>query len=235
MRGKLILIYKTNMFKGGTLMMVLKRKQVVVLSLILMIIVAGVLQYSYNKSSTSVNEWDDISVDNSYEDIAIEETEEDDVRLGEAVYVDRELMDEDTFVKKDDEEEDEGSEKALEASQEANDFFAQAKINREVNRSRDQDVLKEITQDTASSEDLKKSAQELMMQIIENSEKEMRIETLIKEKGFKDVVVLFGSDGSVDVVVKTPSLTSVQVAQIADITSRHADVDIKDIYVRQKF
>lgn len=215
--------------------MVLKRKQVVVLSLILMIIVAGVLQYSYNKSSTSVNEWDDISVDNSYEDIAIEETEEDDVRLGEAVYVDRELMDEDTFVKKDDEEEDEGSEKALEASQEANDFFAQAKINREVNRSRDQDVLKEITQDTASSEDLKKSAQELMMQIIENSEKEMRIETLIKEKGFKDVVVLFGSDGSVDVVVKTPSLTSVQVAQIADITSRHADVDIKDIYVRQKF
>ncbi|NLI58452.1 MAG: SpoIIIAH-like family protein [Clostridium sp.] len=216
-------------------MMVLKRKQVVVLSLILMIIVAGVLQYSYNKSSTSVNEWDDISVDNSYEDIAIEETEEDDVRLGEAVYVDRELMDEDTFVKKDDEEEDEGSEKALEASQEANDFFAQAKINREVNRSRDQDVLKEITQDTASSEDLKKSAQELMMQIIENSEKEMRIETLIKEKGFKDVVVLFGSDGSVDVVVKTPSLTSVQVAQIADITSRHADVDIKDIYVRQKF
>lgn len=223
------------MFKGGTLMMVLKRKQVVVLSLILMIIVAGVLQYSYNKSSTSVNEWDDISVDNSYEDIAIKETEEDDVRLGEAVYVDRELMDEDTFVKKDDEEEDEGSEKALEASQEANDFFAQAKINREVNRSRDQDVLKEITQDTASSEDLKKSAQELMMQIIENSEKEMRIETLIKEKGFKDVVVLFGSDGSVDVVVKTPSLTSVQVAQIADITSRHADVDIKDIYVRQKF
>ena len=81
-------------------MMVLKRKQVVVLSLILMIIVAGVLQYSYNKSSTSVNEWDDISVDNSYEDIAIEETEEDDVRLGEAVYVDRELMDEDTLLKK---------------------------------------------------------------------------------------------------------------------------------------
>ena len=46
---------------------------------------------------------------------------------------------------------------------------------------------------------------------------------------------MFGSDGSVDVVVKTPSLTSVQVAQIADITSRHADVDIKDIYVRQSF
>ena len=221
--------------------MVFKRKQVVVLSLILMIIVAGVLQYSYNKSSTSVNEWDDISVGNSYENIAIEEIEKEDVRIGEAVYVDRELMDEDIYVKEENEdkdrekEEDKGSEKALQASQEANDFFAQAKINREVTRSRDQDVLKEISQDVSSSEDLKKSAQELMMEIMGNSEKEMRIETLIKEKGFKDVVVLFGSDGSVDVVVKTPSLTSVQVAQIAEITSRHADVDIKDIYVRPKF
>lgn len=218
-------------------MMVLKRKQVVVLSLILMIIVAGVLQYSYNKSGTSTDELNDISVDNSYEDLAVEEAEDEDVRLGEAVYVDRELMDEDIYVKKDDEDEDEDkdSEKVLEASQEANDFFAQAKINREITRSMDQDVLKEITEDASSSEELKISAQELMMQIIENSEKEMRIETLIKEKGYKDAVVLFGSDGSVDVVIKTPSLTSVQVAQIADITSRHADVDIKDIYIRQKF
>ena len=92
---------------------------------------------------------------------------------------------------------------------------------------RDQDVLKEITQDTASSEDLKKSAQGIDDADNRKFRKEMRIETLIKEKGFKDVVVLFGSDGSVDVVVKTPSLTSVQVAQIANITSRHADVDIR--------
>ena len=42
---------------------------------------------------------------------------------------------------KDDEEEDEGSEKALEASQEANDFCP-GEDKQEVNRSRDQDVLK---------------------------------------------------------------------------------------------
>ncbi|HAA43177.1 MAG TPA: SpoIIIAH-like family protein [Ruminiclostridium sp.] len=217
-------------------MMVLKRKQVVVLSLILMIIVAGILQYTYNKSGSSSDGLDDISAGNIYENMVLDEEGDEDVRLGEAVYVDSELMDDDIFVKKEDgEDKDEEGEKALEASKEANDFFAQAKINREVTRSRDQDVLKEITQDATSSEELKKSAQELMMQIIENSEKEMRIETLIKEKGYKDVVVLFGSDGSVDVVVKAPSLTSVQVAQIADIASRHADVDIKDVYVRQKF
>lgn len=215
-------------------MMLFKRKQVVVLSLILMIIVAGILQYSYNRSGISDNdEWDDISIGNSYENVAIDQAEDEDVHIGEAVYVDIGLMEEDIDVKKDDEYG--KDEQALQASQDANDFFAQAKINREVTRSRDQDVLKEISQDTASSEDVKKSAQQLMMDIIENSEKEMRIETLIKEKGFKDAVVLFSSDGSIDVVIKTPSLTSIQVAQIADITSRHAEVDIKDIYVRPKF
>ncbi len=49
-------------------MMVFKRKQIVVLSLVLMIVVAGYLQYSYKKSSISVN-----SKDNE--------------KLGEAVYV----------------------------------------------------------------------------------------------------------------------------------------------------
>ncbi|MDQ2085306.1 SpoIIIAH-like family protein [Herbivorax sp. ANBcel31] len=217
-------------------MMVFKRKQVVVLSLILMIVVAGYLQYSYNKSSVSVNEWDDVSVGDSYENVTIDETEENDVRLGEAVYVDRDLMGDDIEAKKEDEEEDkDDKQEALKASQDTNNFFAQAKINREITRSRDKDVLKEISEDVGSSEELKKNAQELMMKIIGNSEKEMRVETLIKEKGFNDVVVLFGSDGSVDVIVKTPSLTSVQVAQIADITSRHAEVDIQDIYVRPKF
>jgi len=43
-------------------MMVLKRKQIVVLSLILMIVVAGYLQYSYNNSGSSGNDSDDISV-----------------------------------------------------------------------------------------------------------------------------------------------------------------------------
>jgi len=60
-------------------MMVLKRKQIVVLSLILMIVVAGYLQYSYNNSGSSGNDSDDISVSQFDE-----ETES----LGEAWYVD---------------------------------------------------------------------------------------------------------------------------------------------------
>jgi len=56
-----------------------------------------------------------------------------------------------------------------------------------------------------------------------------------KNKGFSDVVVVFGDDGSVDVVVKAPSISSVEVAQIAEITSRQAGVDISDVHVSNKF
>ena len=43
-------------------MMVFKRKQIVVLSLVLMIVVAGYLQYSYNKNGESVSNLEDVSI-----------------------------------------------------------------------------------------------------------------------------------------------------------------------------
>lgn len=216
--------------------MVFKRKQIVVLSLILMIVVAGYLNYSYNKSSVSVSDLEDVSVSDS----ADSET----TRLGEAVFVDNTLMTEAEKSKdkenkdKDtdkDKNTDKDNKKALQASKEANDFFAQAKMDRDVTRGRDTEALKEITEDPQASKELKSQAYEQMMKILGNSDREMRIETLIKNKGFSDVVVLFGNDGSMDIVVKAPSLSAVQVAQISDIASRQAKIDIKNIHVRSIF
>ncbi|HOM01344.1 MAG TPA: SpoIIIAH-like family protein [Acetivibrio sp.] len=215
-------------------MMVLKRKQIVVLSLILMIVVAGYLQYSYNKSGMSVNDSDDISV-SEFDD----ETE----RLGEALYVDNTMVLDDE--KKDDKKEEKREEdkkekskqenKAVQASKEANEFFAQAKMDKDVTRARDREELEKITNDENATEEQKAQAYEKMLTLLDNSDKEMRIETLIKNKGFSDVVVFFGDDGSVDVVVKAPSISSVEVAQIAEIASRQAGVDISDVHVSNKF
>lgn len=207
-------------------MMVFRRKQIVVLSLVMMIVIAGYLQYSYKKSSISVSE----VVDN------------DSPRLGEAVYVENyEDFDSETALnsedadKKDNKKEDnkkEDSKKTVQASKMANDFFAQAKIDRDVTRGKNKDELENITKDPESSKELKSQANEKMLALIENSEKEMAIETLIKEKGFSDVVVFIAEDKSLDIVVKAPSLTDVEATQIADIAARHANVPITDVYVR---
>lgn len=238
-------------------MMVLKRRQIVVLSLILMIVVAGFLQLSYNKGNNIESD-----------DVAVNETTTNDIdtpKLGDAAFVDnsnvedkkntdnKEADKKDTNKtdadKKDKDEKNKDKKtddkktddkktddkKALQASKQADDFFAQAKIQKEIVRAQDTEALREIAQSPDATDIMKKEASQQMMKIIANSDKEMRIETLIKEKGFSDVVVLFADDGSLDIVVKAPSLSDLEVAQIADIASRQANVDMNNIYIRKEF
>lgn len=205
-------------------MMVYKRKQIVVLSLVLMIIVAGYLQYSYRKSSSST-------------------AGKEDGRLGEAVYVDGMSLEEELSKSKKDEKEEKKNEKKddkkaqeeVEASQQANDFFYQAKIEKEVARSQGREALAEITEDTSASPETVAKAHEMIMDMVTLAEKEAKIELLVKDLGFSDVVALFGDDGSLDIVVKAPSLSSTEVAQIADIASRQADIEISKIVVSSKY
>ncbi len=188
-------------------MMVFKRKQVVVLALVMMIVVAGYLQYTYRASSISVSE-------------------KENGKLGEAVYVDGQETKGST----------EGnSDATVSASKQANDFFAQAKLDREIARGKDNEALKAITTDETASKDTKLKAQEKLMKIVDNSQREVRLETLIKDSGFADVVTLFGDDGSIDVIVKSQNLTSSQVAKITDVVARQANVPINKIHIKNIF
>ena len=196
-------------------MVVFKRKQIVVLALILVIVVAGYLQYSYKQGSTSA------AKDNG--------------KLGEAVYVDSQaengglaLVEAKTEDKKDKKTE-------VSASKMANDFFAQAKIDKEVSRSKSSSSLKVITEDTNASADTREVAYDKMMALVEKADKEMRIETLIKDAGFSDSLAVFADDGSIDIIVKAPSLTTAEIAQISDIVSRQASVDIEKIHIKKLF
>lgn len=204
-------------------MMVFKRKQIVVLSLVLMIVVAGYLQYSYKKSSVTVG-----GNDNS--------------KIGEAVYVEsndptaKDQKDQKDQKDKTNQNKKDTKASSISASKQANDFFAQAKLDKEVTRSKEEDSLKAITEDTKVTKEAKAKAYDQMVKMIGNSEKEMKVETLVKKMGFSDVVALFGDDGSLDIVVKSQTLTSSQVAQITDIASRQANVsDLDKIHIKNIF
>ena len=209
-------------------MVVFKRKQIVVLSLVLMIVIAGYLQYSYKKSSISVS--DTVEIDSP--------------RLGEPVYVDNtEVLDNEVAEKtkdldnKDNKKDDKkgDSKKTVQASKVANDFFAQAKMDKDVTRGKNKDELENITKDPSANKELKSQANSKMLAIIDKSEREMAIETLIMEKGYGDAVVFMADNGSVDIVVKTQSLSDIEATQIADIAARQANVAIADVHVRDIF
>jgi hypothetical protein len=190
----------------------LKRKQIIVLSLVLMLFVAGYLQYRYNRNS--------------------QYSENDSPQVGDAVYVDsQDATDKakvDTAVTGDEE-------KTATASKEANSFFAQAKMDRDTTRDKDIETMKGIYEDDMASKDAKSKAYEKMIKIVENNQKEANIETLIKEKGFSDVVALFSDDGVVDVVVKAPAISKADWAKIVDIVARQGNVPLDKIVIKNMF
>lgn len=182
-------------------MMVFKRKQIVALSLVVMIIIAGYLQYTYNKSSTASSKSDS--------------------KLGEAVYVDN-----------DGNKVQNTSNKKAKTTASSTDYFIQTRLNREMAREKGIEAMEQITQDVNASDEVKAKAYEKIMQLKANSEKEARIEALLQEQGYEDVVVLFADDESVDVYVKADSLTQSQSTQIAETVSRQGNVDMTNIYIK---
>lgn len=187
----------------------MKRKQIVVISLVLMILIAGYVQYTYKRSSVSTSE---------------KETG----KLGEAVFVDNNeaiSIDSESTISSSD----------LKASKLANDYFAQAKLDKEVTRSKDTDDLKSITEDVNASKESKNKAYDDMMSIINESQKELKIETLIKKIGFSDVIALIGEDNSIDVVVKAPSLRESEISQITDIVVREVKADMNGIVIKNLY
>ncbi len=205
-------------------MVVFKRKQIVALSLVLMIVIAGYLQYSYKKSSVSVFETEDVNSE---------------PQLGEAVYVENNMLAEediaDSFESSTEVIEKSDNINEILASKEANDFFLQAKLNREISRGKDKETLQEIAGNSSASNELKSQVNEHMEKLTYNSDMEMRIEALLQGKGFSDAVVLLASDGSLDIVVKAPTLSDLEVAQITNIASRQANIDIDKIYISKKY
>ena len=194
--------------------MVFKRKQIVILALILMIVVAGYLQYSYRQGSTSADMGG---------------------KLGEAVYVDNEIDNEGLAGSDMDTADNVTAQQNVSASKMATDYFVQAKMDKEQSRSKSSESLKAITEDINASKETIAEAHDKMIAITLNADKEMRIESLINKMGFAESFVVFADNGSVDVVVMTPSLSVSQAAQITDIVTRQGDVDVDYIHIKPLF
>lgn len=190
----------------------MKRKQIVVLGLVLVIISVGILQYNYNSSGESAKL--DLALDQG--------TDLEDIP-GAAVYVENS----DTAV----------IDEAVAQAEQAVGFFAEARMERDKARSRQKDELKVLAQaadgTVATSAGMHSlEAQEQLLAIIRRAEAESTVETLVKQKGFEDALAYMSDTDNVDIIVKASSLTSQDVAQISDIVVRHADVTMDRITVK---
>ena len=109
-------------------------------------------------------------------------------------------------------------------------YMAQARLNREQIRSKNKETLLEVINNNDISEGEKKKAVKSMVKLTELNEKENTIETLLKAKGFDDIVVTI-SDKQADVIISEKEVDDTKRAQIEDVIKRKAGVSVDNITI----
>ena len=105
-----------------------------------------------------------------------------------------------------------------------------AKLQKEQTRAQNKATLLEIINNANISETQKQEAVNSMISMTDIAEKETAAEILLEAKGFDDAIVSIDGD-SVDVVVNTAELTEAQRAQIEDIVIRKTGVSAESIII----
>jgi len=190
-------------------MMVLKKKEIVAAALVVMIGVAGYLNWSY-QDSIRVTDGEIYTQTGK--------------KLGEAQYVSSDV---DNVEEDKDEEED--TQKTATAAQ---SDFSQAKLEKENARSKSLDILNKTAANESFDDDTRKQAQERILKMAENVEKENTIETIAKAKGFSEVAAYIDGE-SVDILVKKENLSENDVLKLKEIASEQLNIGAKDIKIVQ--
>lgn len=230
---------------------IVKRNQVIITSLVIMIIVAGYLNFTADKVTTTGTQADGSSETNAGEVINQEETASGTDVMADISEEDQIVdvvvpAEEDMSTLNESEssvdvvaaasgEDDVGDvenigEAVLTSSAAASSFSASAKLNREQTRSKNEATLMEVINNENVTDEAKQEAINSLTRLNEVAEKELAAETLLEAKGFSNSVVSMTTD-SVDVVICLESLTETQKAQIEDIVIRKTGMEADKIVI----
>lgn len=112
------------------------------------------------------------------------------------------------------------------------DFFTEYRIERDKIRSERSDLLRESIKN-AKNDESRGRAQDIVLKMITEKQKETEMESLIKARGFADSLV-FIRENSVTAIIKASSISREEVVQVADVISRVSGVKVEDISISAK-
>lgn len=117
--------------------------------------------------------------------------------------------------------------------QSKNDYFSTSKLERDTMYSQMLETYENILNSNNSLETQKQSATEEIKKINDTKNSIMICENLIKTKGFENVIVFVNGE-SVSIVVKDEELNTEKVAQIQNIISREMNAKVENIHISSK-
>ena len=198
---------------------VLKRNQIVISVIAVMLIAAGYMNYTTNVKQTL--------------DTAALTDSEKYAGLGDATLVSSSNVDEENKI-----EENKIEENQVQTSVKADEdqelqYFAESRLEREKMYSQMIESYQKILQNTAISEAQREIAQNEIKKINDIKNSIMIAENLIKNKGIEDVIIFINGE-SVNIIVKANDLSQEQIAQVQNIVTRELKVEIENIHISKK-
>lgn len=203
-------------------MKILKRNQLIILVISLMLVTAGYLNF------TSTN-----AQDNTKETVA---------ELGDATLVNSNKIENENVVensveqevpKEEKKEEEEVKPTNAETTSKEDTYFTTSKLERENIYSQMLETYQEIYNNANSTQEQKEKAIGEIAKINERRNAIMIAENLILAKGIENVVI-FANENSVSVIAKAETLEPEKIAQIQNIVSRELEVGAEIISISTK-
>ena len=218
-------------------MNILKRNQLIVLMVSLMLITAGYLNFTTNqenvetstiaeRTDTTIGDAEFVSTvphnENKVEESAIVENDEN--AISNEMSNEQENLVETNATEQ----------KQEESKKSENDYyFITSKLDRNTMYSETLETYQEMYNNANATAEQKQEALKKINNINNTKNAIMIAENLIIAKGFKNVVI-FANEGSISVVIQADELKPEEVAQIQNIVSRELNVGAEIIHISNK-
>jgi len=208
---------------------IIKKNQLTILVISLMLVTAGYLNYNENiQTSTEIADIGDATlVSSNLSNSTINQVNETIENKVQNNTINKENEVASSVSTK---------EESIQTNSEVSDtkeYFNSSRLERDTMYSQMLESYQKILDSTTTSEKQKSAAQEEIDKINKTKNAIMISENLIKTKGFEDVII-FQNDDSISLVIDKDTLNKEDIAQVQSIIAREMGADIEDIHIMNK-
>ncbi len=214
--------------------MVLKKKEIIAASLVVLIGVAGYLNWSYQdtirvqdgesyvETGKKLGEAQYVSSDTVAEETSTDNAEQNDSEQAE-----------ETAVTEDDGEQATDSQESnvtVETASDSGNYFEQAKMNKETSRSKSLEILNQTAENESFDADIRKKAGDKILEEANNVQKEAGSESIAQSKGYSEICV--DVDGSeANIMVRKDGFSDEDVVKLTSIATEQLKISAQNIKI----